>query len=442
MAAPEQKSRGAEHNPRGGEHNPPRAEPDAGGGDDPDEIARDVHAVGRIAAVPALLDALCEITGMRFAAVARVTDSTWTACAVKDDIAFGLKPGGRLDVEATLCIESKRQNRPIAIDHASLDPVYRDHLVPKKYGIESYVSVPIVLPNGRYFGNLCAIDPSPAKVADEKIGRLFSKFAAIIAGQLDGELEREQVQTALDDERTASELREQFIAILGHDLRNPLQAIYATSSLMERKLEPNAPLAGMAARIKINARRMSSLINDVLDFARGRLGGGISLDLDEVEDLGTALLAVVKELQDGRPERQIVATILVNGRVRCDLGRVQQVASNLIGNALDHGAPDSPVKVAARNVDREFVFEVWSANAGEPIPEQSYERMFEPFWRHSASDSRQGLGLGLYICSQIVRAHGGRLSVSSSREGGTIFSARFPTGEGTLETAPRATPTA
>jgi signal transduction histidine kinase len=404
----------------------PAADPISSGGDSPDEISHDVHAVGQIAAVPTLLDALCEITGMRFAAVARVTDATWIACAVKDGIEFGLKPGGSLPIETTLCIESKRSNRPVAFDQASTDPHYGDHPVPKMYGFESYVSVPIVLSNGRYFGNLCAIDPSPAKVSDERTLRLFAKFAALIAAQLDDQLKREEVQTALRDERSASELREQFIAILGHDLRNPLQAIYATSALMERNLEPNTPLAGMADRIRTNARRMSSLINDVLDFARGRLGGGIGIAVDEVGDLNTALQSVVKELQDGRPGRQIVASLHVNRVVRCDLGRIQQVASNLISNALDHGAPASPVKVSARTDEREFTFEVWNANAGEPIPEQNYDRMFEPFWRPSVSDSRHGLGLGLYICSQIVRAHGGELSVTSSRAAGTAFSVRLP----------------
>jgi signal transduction histidine kinase len=396
------------------------------GGDTPEEIARDIRAVSQIAVVPTLLDALCEITGMRFAAVARVTDATWVACAVKDDIEFGLKPGGRLDVETTLCIESKRAHLPIAIDQASLDARYRDHHTPRIYGIESYISIPIVLANGRYFGNLCAIDPSPAKVSDEKTVRLFTKFAALIAAQLDSELTREQVQAALADERISSELREQFIAILGHDLRNPLQAIYATSALMARQLEAGSPLAGMADRIKTNARRMSSLINDVLDFARGRLGGGIGLDVDDVEDPNPSLQAVVKELQDGRPGRQIVANISVTRKVRCDLGRVQQVASNLISNALDHGAPESPVKVSARADERDLIFEVWNANAGEPIPEESLGKIFEPFWRNSASESRHGLGLGLYICSQIVGAHGGQVSVASSREGGTVFSARLP----------------
>jgi GAF domain-containing protein len=181
-----------------------------------EEIARDVSAVSKIEAVPTLLEVLCDTTGMRFAAVARVTESTWTACVVKDDIDFGLKPGDQLDLESTLCIESKRSNEAVVIEHASVDPRYCSHHTPRIYKIESYVSVPIVLANGRYFGNLCAIDPAPAKVADPKIINMFTRFAALIAMQLEGEMTRQQDQTALRNARAANELREQFIAILGH----------------------------------------------------------------------------------------------------------------------------------------------------------------------------------------------------------------------------------
>jgi signal transduction histidine kinase len=369
------------------------------------------------------LAVLCETTGMGFAAVARLTEYTWTACAVKDEIGFGLEVGGQLALESTLCIESKRALEPIVIDHASLDPRYCNHHTPRIYKIESYVSVPIVLSTGRYFGNLCAIDPAPAKVSDPKVIAMFRRFAALIAMQLDNEMTRESEQTALRDERAASELREQFIAILGHDLRNPLQAILATSEFFSRKLE-DPVLLGMAARIKTNARRMSSLIDDVLDFARGRLGGGIGIRVDDVHDIGSGLQSVVKELQDGQPTRQIIADIGVTRTVRCDLGRVQQVASNLIGNALVHGAAQSPVKVTALADDNDLIFEVW--NEGEAIPPDSIDKIFQPFWRHSTSDARQGLGLGLHICSQIVRAHGGRLTVTSTKENGTRFTARLP----------------
>jgi hypothetical protein len=103
---------------------------------------------------------------------------------------------------------------------------------------------------------------------------------------------------------------------------------------------------------------------------------------------------------------------------------VQQVASNLIGNALKHGAPGGPVKVSAQAEDSDLVLSVW--NGGEPISPENLDKICEPFWRQSSTGNREGLGLGLYICSEIVRAHGGTLSVTSSQERGTSFTARLP----------------
>jgi hypothetical protein len=381
-----------------------------------EEIGRDVAAVGKLQAVPTLLDVLCEITGMRFAAVARITERTWTACAVKDDVGFGLNPGGRLDLEATLCIDATGTPAPLVIEQASTDPRYCNHQALKRYKIESYVSVPIILADGRYFGNLCAIDPAPAKVADPKIMGMFTRFAALIALQLDSEM-------SVRDAHNADELREHLMAILGHDLRNPLQAVYSAGALLEKRIADPA-LKGVAARIRISVKRMSSLINDLLDFARGRLGEGFAVRIAEVDDLDAGLNAVVREFQDGQPDCQILANISVTRRVRCDLGRVQQVASNLIGNALKHGAPHGPVKVTAQAENSDLVLSVW--NGGEPIPPENIDKICEPFWRQSSPGNGEGLGLGLYICSQIVRAHGGTLSVTSSQDSGTSFTARLP----------------
>jgi signal transduction histidine kinase len=389
-------------------------------GDTLKEIAHDVRAVGRLSAVPTLLRVLCDSTGMGFAAVARVTEASWTACAVIDDIEIGVQSGGQLDVKSTLCRESRATQSPIVIECASSDPRYDSHPAPKLFGFESYVSVPIVLPNGRYFGNLCAIDRKPANVSNPRIISMFERFAHIIALQLENELAIEQERAALHDERASSELREQFIAILGHDLRNPLQAVYASGDLLERKLTDPALLA-IASRIKVNVRRMSALIDDVLDFARGRLGDGIGIQAADVEGIEASLSAVVKELQDARPEREIIASFKIDSTVHCDIRRVQQVVSNLLGNAVTHGSPRSPVKICGTSDGKDFVLEVW--NDGEPIPADS---IFQPFWRHSASGSRQGLGLGLYICSQIVSAHGGRLFVTSTRDSGTRFTVRLP----------------
>jgi signal transduction histidine kinase len=391
--------------------------------DDPEEISRDVAAVSRLGAVPTLLEVLSETTGMGFTAVARVTEKTWTLCAVKDNINFGLRPGGQLDLESTLCIEAKRSRSAIVIDHASQDSRYCDHHTPKFYKIESYVSVPIVFSDGRYFGNLCAIDPRPAKVMDPKVIGMFQRFAALIAQQLENELKHEQSETALRDERAANELREQFIAILGHDLRNPLQAVSMTSAIMEKSAS-DPVIQAMAARISTNVRRMSALINDILDFAQGKLGGGIVVNIDDGAEVNLALTEVCKELQDGQPDREVILDIRATRAVRCDIARLQQVTSNLVANALTHGDPQRCVKVSAFTTDEEFVLSV--SNDGEPIPAEVLPKIFEPFWRQAIGRHRQGLGLGLSICSQIVRAHNGTLSVSSDREHGTTFTARWP----------------
>jgi signal transduction histidine kinase len=391
----------------------------------PQDIAKAVAAIGRIDAVPTLLTVLCETTGMRFAVVARVTGKSWTACAVQDGIQLGVKAGGQLALRTNLAFESQASRAPIVVEHASTDPRYRTNPDPKLYQFESYISVPIFLPGGRYFGNLCTLDPRPIEVAGSHILSMFNRFAALIASELEHQLLRDQEQIALLDARAASELREQFIAILGHDLRNPLQAVSASCAMLQRRLT-DPDLLMFTSRIKTNVSRMSALIDDVLDFARGRLGGGIGVELTEVQNINTGLTSVVQELQDAQPECKIISSINVDHPVRCDLGRLQQVASNLLANALTHGRQHTPVKFTAHADDKDLILQVW--NAGDPIPSESLSKIFEPFWRHSASGSRNGLGLGLHICSQIVRAHEGQISVTSTAVNGTLFTARLPLG--------------
>ena len=128
-----------------------------------ENYADDIAAVGRIDVVPTILDIVCRTTGMGFAAVARVTEDRWIACSVRDDIDFGLKPGGELKVETTICHEIRQTGDPVIIDDVQADPVYRGHHTPALYGFRSYISMPIRLPDGRFFGTLCAIDPEPGR---------------------------------------------------------------------------------------------------------------------------------------------------------------------------------------------------------------------------------------------------------------------------------------
>jgi signal transduction histidine kinase len=366
----------------------------------------------------------CATTGMGSSAVVRVTPDRWTMCAVQDGSQFGLEVGGELAIDATLGREVRQARHPIVIERASADSAARTSSASSLH-IESYVSVPILMPGGRYFGNLFAIGLLPAPVSEPRILSMFMEFAELIAQELERERRREEEHTAVLNERAAGESREQFIAILGHELRNPLHAIGASGEILIRQLTEPA-LLEVARRIKANSQRMATLIDDVLDFARGRLGGGIGVQLHEVGDLRNGLNAVISEVQDAQPHRQIVSSVRVDCPVRCDLGRLQQVASNLLANALTHGFPSLPIELTAKQEGDEWVLEVW--NAGDPIPAAYISKIFEPFWRPATSGSRNGLGLGLYISSQIVKAHEGTLTVSSTREFGTQFKARFPLG--------------
>jgi signal transduction histidine kinase len=391
--------------------------------DSKEAIERDIAAVSRIDAVPSLLRIICQHTGMGFAAVARVTEGTWTACAVQDDINFGLTPGGQLQVHTTLCSESRASREPIVIDHASLDPVYCNHHTPRIYHIESYISVPIVRPDGTYFGNLCAIDPRPAQVSDARIVSMFTAFAELIALQLESDDRHKLVDAALMSERATAELREQFIAVLGHDLRSPLAAITVAAELLRRRfVDPDVIKLG--DRLRSSAGRMSRLIDDVLDFTRGRLGSGIGVSIEDAEHLAAGFDVVIAEIREANPDRDIVERIDIHGTVRCDPVRMQQLLSNLLGNAIAHGAPDQAIAMEAKTESDYLVLSV--ANGGDPILPEDLSRIFQPYWRPVHSKPGGGLGLGLHICSQIVKAHNGVLEVTSTAEAGTRFVARLP----------------
>jgi sigma-B regulation protein RsbU (phosphoserine phosphatase) len=222
--------------------------------------------------------------------------------------------------------------------------------------------------------------------------------------------ERVHAEGKLLEEQESAELREHFIAVLGHDLRNPLASIIAGLRRLEREdLSDHARM--VMALMGGSAKRMSDLINDVMDLARARLGGGIGLTRLADQSLEPVIQQVVAELQASHPEREIRVELALPESAECDPGRIGQLVSNLLGNALTHGAPDQAVRISAISTPSEV--EISVANAGEPIPKAVRQRLFLPFYRGDANSS-QGLGLGLYIASEIAKAHGGRLEVESS----------------------------
>jgi hypothetical protein len=282
--------------------------------------------------------------------------------------------------------------------------------------------VPINLPNGKFFGTLCGIDPKPARLNTPETIDMFKLFADLIALHLDAQERVAATEAALWNERGAAQLREQFIAVLGHDLRNPLSAI--TSAIGFLQVVPQSTeTMEMLGVMQKSASRMAGLINDVLDFARGRLGGGLALR----RSVGTAVEAkitqVVTELRSVWPTRTIHLAVALTRPIDCDAERIAQMLSNLLGNALTHGDPGGVIDVRTATTRDEFELSI--SNTGDTIPPLVLQNMFQPFVRGAVRPGQQGLGLGLYIASEIARAHHGELNVVSS-DGRTCFAFRMP----------------
>jgi PAS domain S-box-containing protein len=213
-------------------------------------------------------------------------------------------------------------------------------------------------------------------------------------------------------ERERERTRELFLATLGHDLRNPLNTIVASAYLLQRQVEEKS--ARSVARILQSGERMARMIHQLLDFTRARLGGGIPVQGAET-DLQAICVAALEELEAQHANRFRFRSE-GDARGSWDADRLAQVFSNLLGNAVDHGDPTSPIEVSLRRRGDAILFEV--TNAGPPIPESLRAVLFDPFRRGAQElHSRQkGLGLGLYISREIVRAHGGSIDVESDAE--------------------------
>jgi signal transduction histidine kinase len=387
-----------------------------------DNFQADIDAIGQIDAVASILEVICRTTGMGFAAVARVTDTKWIACAVRDEISFGLIPGGELRLETTICNEIRQHQQAVIIDHVAVNEDFVNHHTPAMYGFQSYISVPIIKRNGEFFGTLCAIDPKPAPLSNPETIAMFKLFADLISLNLNIIEELAISKSKLLEERKTSELRDQFIAILGHDLRNPVGAVLNVAQLLLR-MPLDDRIKRLANILQDSSYRMKGLIENILDFARGRLGEGIQLNLNENVPVEKVLNQIIDELKIIWPHKTIEATFELTCGVNCDGERIAQLFSNLLANALTHSMYDEPVSVYVKSGNGEFSIKV--TNSGKQIPAEVMKRLFQPFSRGEVAPEQQGLGLGLYIASEIARTHGGTIEVESGSEE-TCFTFKMP----------------
>ena len=231
---------------------------------------------------------------------------------------------------------------------------------------------------------------------------------------------KQQLAHELQEKTETLRLNEMLTAVLSHDLRSPLNAVLTSAVLIQRR-STEQTVKDTAARILSSGKRMSRMIEDMLDMARARLAGGIPLER-EAADLGALIDRVVTEVQAAYPEQRIEIQQVGSLRGEWDGERLAQVISNLVGNALQHGGETSAVRVKVDGRRSECAT-ITVENSGTIAPEVLPE-LFDPF-RGSQAGRTEGLGLGLYIVQQIVLAHGGTVDVTSD-DNRTIFTVKIP----------------
>jgi signal transduction histidine kinase len=227
-----------------------------------------------------------------------------------------------------------------------------------------------------------------------------------------------QLANSLIREREVSEFREMFIGMLGHDLRNPVASIVMSAAGLLRRDQLSQRDATKAAIIARSGQRIQRMIDQLLDFTRVRLGGGFPIEVRPA-DLREICRNVIEEFETG-------IQLEVEGDVTgaWDEDRLEQVLSNVVGNAMEYARPGTAVIVKAYAQGPEVVVEI--INQGDPIPAVALPFIFQPFRRARRQISAAGnLGLGLYIAHQVALSHGGTLDAHCA-DGKTTFVMRLP----------------
>jgi sigma-B regulation protein RsbU (phosphoserine phosphatase) len=234
--------------------------------------------------------------------------------------------------------------------------------------------------------------------------------------------DQEELAEAQARAEDRAQFAEQLVGMVSHDIRNPLSVIQMSAVLMARGVGPDQQQLALD-RVTRSVRRMQHLIGDLLDFSQARLGRGLTVNLREVE-LQQPIADAVSELAIAFPQSRIHHERDGEAHCHADPERIVQAVGNLVANAVNHGSPDQPITV--RSEVGHGVFRISVHNAGAPIPPEVAPRLFEPMVRGAAHGASKGVGLGLFIVREIVRAHGGTVQVHSTEREGTTFWIELP----------------
>jgi len=281
---------------------------------------------------------------------------------------------------------------------------------------ENFLGVPLFV-DGAIKGILLVIRTHPSTT-----GELDEWLLSALADQAAAALEK----TRLDE---IGAFREQLIGIVGHDLRTPLGTIQMGAHVLLQSEGLGPKSTEVARRIARSAAVATRLIEQLLDLTRSRLGGGIPID-PRRSDMAEIWRNIIGETELRHPDRPLHVELSTDLTGVWDRDRIYQLLSNLVGNAIQHGSPRTPIGVRAEGRETEVVVEV--SNKGEPIPPAAMPFIFEAFRRGRDGDATRaqqlgnGLGLGLFIAQQIARSHGGLITVAATDRDGTTFRVRLP----------------
>ncbi|HEY8334769.1 MAG TPA: sensor histidine kinase [Tardiphaga sp.] len=221
--------------------------------------------------------------------------------------------------------------------------------------------------------------------------------------------------------------RNLFLGILGHDLRNPISAMLMSAELVARIGALNERQTMLISQISVSAGRATEILDQLVDLTRARLGAGLQLFRVPM-DMAFVARQLVEEMRASHPERLFTIDVSGDTEGEWDRPRIGQIFSNLLGNAVQYGFSDLPIKVVITGEPAEVSLSIH--NDGIPIPATAVHRIFDALVRGGSGEnahlSSNSLGLGLYITKEVVSAHGGTIKVTSSEKDGTTFTARFP----------------
>lgn len=430
-----------------------------------ENFQQDVTNIQNIAIVPNLLNVICQSTGMGFSAIARVTEDRWITCSVQDNVSFGLKPGDELEIKTTICNEIRRDRKAVIIDNVSEDDEFRDHHTPAMYGLQSYISVPIIRRDGSFFGTLCAIDPKPNELKTYKVREMFNLFADLISFHIASieeanknkgilkekeallektEVEKQKVEKLklnaekklieknLSLEKMNSEL-EAFNYISSHDLQEPLRKIQLFTDTIERDETNNLSEKSKTAfhKIKISAFRMQNLINDLLIYSKTKFDDRKFV----VKNLNNIVKEVIEDLTDEFENKNVVFDIQDLGKLSVIEFQFRQLMYNLFNNSLKFASPDRTliITVSAKITNGVLeklspltkYYQITISDNGIGFDQLFNEKIFGLFQALHTKPVKS-TGIGLTIVKRIVENHNGFIKAEGVLDQGAKFDIYIP----------------